>query len=148
MAGRGARFTRHDRQGRDELVLRDGTITVDGRDRRPVEITAGDTRVRVGDARVAVRARHGVIVMVTVIAGSAEISRDGQRQRIDTGLVWEPPAPPAERLGNTARRARPARCSVRNSSALGTIPCQVGAPSRHSSTTWDTERHRRERTTR
>lgn len=92
IAGDAARFERRTRHGRDELVLRDGAITIDGRDREPVDITAGATRVRVGDARVAVKARRGAIVMVTVIAGSAEVSHDGRRQIVEAGVVWEPPA--------------------------------------------------------
>lgn len=97
-----AKFERADRAGRDIVTLRTGAITVDAREARPVEIAIGATRVNVGEARVRVVAKGGVIESVTVIAGSAEVVHEGHRAVIETGELWEAPQSPATQAPATA----------------------------------------------
>ena len=61
------------RDGRDVLALADGSITIDSRDARDVDVRVADTVVHVNTARVRVHAHAGAILSVQVIAGSAEI---------------------------------------------------------------------------
>src|SRR4030095_4227402 len=67
----------------------DGEVTIDARGARPVEIATVGTRVRIGDAKVAVVAKRGVVETVTVIAGTVEVTSHGRRQVIESGTIWE-----------------------------------------------------------
>lgn len=102
LAARGADFVREQRDWADVITLRSGELSVDARDREPVTVVAGDTRVRIARARVTVVARNSVIVTAHVFAGSAEITRGTQRHLIATGEIWTPPPPPPEPTSPTA----------------------------------------------
>ena len=78
----------------------DGTSTIDARDAAPVEVVAGDTMVRVASSKVEVTSRHGVVTMVRVLAGAAQIEQTGHVQILAAGEIWvrpdEPPRQTAE----------------------------------------------------
>jgi len=99
-----ADFARERRDAQDIVMLRDGELAIDARDREPVTVVAGDTRVTIARSRVHIIARTGVIVTARVFAGSAEVTTAGKRQVIDAGAVWtrETPAEPGR---DTAPRA-------------------------------------------
>jgi TolA-binding protein len=87
--GSGGELAREAGQTSDRVQLDDGAVTIDARGTRPVEIATPGARVRIGDAKVSVLARQGVIETVTVIAGTVEVTSRGQRQVIETGTIWE-----------------------------------------------------------
>ncbi len=77
---------------KDRVVLRDGTIAIDARDRAPVAIAIGDTTFKVADARVVITAAHGVIVSAHAFAGSMERTGPESTTIISAGEIWTPPA--------------------------------------------------------
>ncbi|MEO7731514.1 MAG: hypothetical protein ABIY55_11115, partial [Kofleriaceae bacterium] len=87
-----AEFTRLTVEDREVLELRNGTVTVDARNAREVEITMRGTTVHVEDAKICVGARAGVIGTVTVFAGSAEVTSRGKLVVVEAGMVWVPDA--------------------------------------------------------
>jgi hypothetical protein len=89
-----ADFTRDDRNERDTVQLHDGTISIDARDRAPVAVAIGDTTIQVVNARVEIRAAHGLIVSAHSFAGSVERTSPESTAVITAGEVWTPP--PAE----------------------------------------------------
>ena len=76
------------RGGRDVLTLADGSITLDSRDARDVDVRVAETLVHVNTARVRVHARAGAILSVQVIAGSAEIETPSRRVRVEPETTW------------------------------------------------------------
>jgi TolA-binding protein len=89
-----ADFTRDDANERDTVQLHDGTISIDARDRAPVAVAIGDTTIQVKNARVEIRAAHGLIVSAHSFAGSVERTSPESTAVITAGEVWTPP--PAE----------------------------------------------------
>jgi hypothetical protein len=89
VAGQGGQLQHDGARPRDRVQLDDGPVTIDARGTRPVEIASPGTRVTIGDAKVAVVAKSGVIETVTVIAGTVEVTSHGRRQVIETGTIWE-----------------------------------------------------------
>jgi len=89
-----ADFTRDDANERDTVQLHDGTISIDARDRAPVAVAIGDTTIQVKNARVEIRAAHGLIVSAHSFAGSVERTSPESTAVISAGEVWTPP--PAE----------------------------------------------------
>jgi hypothetical protein len=87
-----ADFTRLTVEDREVLELRNGTLTVDARNAREVEITMRGTTVHVEDAKICVGASGGVIETVTVFAGSAEVTSRGKLVVVEAGMVWVPDA--------------------------------------------------------
>jgi len=90
--GRVADFTKVTIEDRDVLELRNGSLTVDARNAREIEITMRGTTVHVEQAKICVVARGGVISTVTVFAGSAEVSNHGKLTVVEAGMVWVPDA--------------------------------------------------------
>jgi TolA-binding protein len=90
-----ADFTRDARDAHDTIQLRDGTLSVDARDRTPVAVAIGDTTIRVTNAHVEIRAAHGVIVSAHAFAGSVERTSPESKAIISAGEVWTPPPPEA-----------------------------------------------------
>lgn len=75
-----------------ELVrISDGELAIDARDRAPITVVVGDTRVVVR-AKATIVARDGVIVSARVFAGSAEIATAGRVLVIEAGDVWTRPS--------------------------------------------------------
>jgi hypothetical protein len=95
LIARGADYARVQRGDQDLVTLRDGELSVDATDSKPVTIIAGDTRVTIASSRATVVARGGVIVTTHVFAGTAHVTTNGGRaQVIDAGDVWmRPPEP-------------------------------------------------------
>ena len=87
--GSGGELAREAGQTSDRVQLDDGAVTIDARGTRPVEIATPGARMRIGDAKVSVLAKQGVIETVTVIAGTVEVTSRGQRQVVETGTIWE-----------------------------------------------------------
>ncbi|HEY6034428.1 MAG TPA: hypothetical protein VIV58_09225, partial [Kofleriaceae bacterium] len=85
------------RDAHDTIQLRDGTISVDARDRAPVAVAIGDTTIHVANAHVEIRAAHGVIVSAHAFAGSVERTSPESKAVISAGEVWTP-SPPAASL--------------------------------------------------
>ena len=104
ISGDGADFTTSDRS--DAVQLRDGTISIDARDRTPVSVAIGDTTIQVRNAHVEIRAAHGVIVSAHAFAGSVERTSPESKAIISAGEVWTPAPPEAAlaafRVGWTA----------------------------------------------
>ena len=90
-----ADFTRDAHDAHDTIQLRDGTISVDARDRAPVAVAIGDTTIQVTNAHVEIRAAHGVIVSAHAFAGSVERTSPESTAIISAGEVWTPPPPEA-----------------------------------------------------
>jgi hypothetical protein len=90
--GGAAEFTRLSVEDREVLALRNGTLTVDARDAREVEIMMRGTTLHVEDAKICVVAHAGVIGTVTVFAGSAEVTSRGKLVVVEAGMVWMPDA--------------------------------------------------------
>lgn len=72
------------------VVLRDGTISIDARDRAPVAVAVGDTKLRVHNAHVEIKAAHGVIVSAHSFAGSVERTSPESKAVIQAGEEWAP----------------------------------------------------------
>jgi ferric-dicitrate binding protein FerR (iron transport regulator) len=108
--GVAAEFTRRTDAGRDVLALHNGSVTLDARNTRDVDVVARDATIHVDHAKARVSVRPGGM-SVTVFAGSVEIRAHGTRQVIEAGMVWTPDDPgPADSLrefrdGWTALRA-------------------------------------------
>lgn len=78
--------------------LSDGPVTIDARNAAPVRVAAGDTAVQISASKVEVTSRGGVVTMVRVFAGSAEIDHTGRRVVVVAGDVWVRPTGPVEAL--------------------------------------------------
>jgi TolA-binding protein len=76
---------------RDTIELRDGTLSIDARDRSPVAVAIGDTTIHVANAHVEIVAAHGVIVSAHAFAGSVERTSPESKAVISAGEVWTPP---------------------------------------------------------
>lgn len=87
-----AELTRLTLEDRDVLELRNGSVTIDARNAREVEITLRGTTVHVDHGKICVVARGGVIETVSVFAGSAEVSARGKAVVVEAGMVWVPDA--------------------------------------------------------
>jgi redox-sensitive bicupin YhaK (pirin superfamily) len=74
--------------------LPDGASTIDARNRDPVHLVAGDTAVDIAASKVEVTSRRGVVTMVRVFAGAAEIRHTGRRQILSAGEIWVRPETP------------------------------------------------------
>jgi len=75
----------------------DGTSTIDARNAAPVQVVAGDTTVRVASSQVEVTSRRGVVTMVRVLAGAAQIEQTGHVQILAAGEIWvRPDEPPRQ----------------------------------------------------
>jgi hypothetical protein len=78
----------------------EGTSTIDAHTAAPVQLVAGDTTVRVASSTVEVTSRRGVVTMVRVLAGAAQIEQTGHVQILAAGEIWvrpdEPPRQTAE----------------------------------------------------
>jgi len=79
----------------DTVQLRDGTISIDSRDRTPVAVAIGDTTIQVVNAHVEIRAVHGLIVSAHAFAGSVERTSPESSALITAGEVWTPAPPEA-----------------------------------------------------
>ena len=90
-----ADFTRDGRAEHDTIQLRDGTISIDARDRAPVAVAIGDTTIHVANAHVEIRAAHGAIISAHAFAGSVERISPESKATISAGEVWTPPPPAA-----------------------------------------------------
>jgi hypothetical protein len=99
---RDADFLREQRDWSDVVTLRAGELSIDARDREPVTVIAGDTRLRISRARVTVVARKNAIVTAHVFAGTAELTRGSERHLITAGEVWTPPTAAPEPTSPTA----------------------------------------------
>ena len=111
-----ADFTRDDANERDIVLLHDGTISIDARDRAPVAVAIGDTTIQVKNARVEIHAEHGLIVSAHAFAGSVERTSPESTAVISSGEVWTPP--PAEASLSAFRRGWQALHDGRNQEAL------------------------------
>jgi hypothetical protein len=111
-----ADFTRDDTNERDTIQLHDGTISIDARDRAPVAVAIGDTTIQVVNARVEIRAAHGLIVSAHSFAGSVERTSPESTAVITAGEVWTPP--PAEASLAAFRVGWQALHDSRNAEAL------------------------------
>ncbi|MEO6774140.1 MAG: hypothetical protein ABI467_14170 [Kofleriaceae bacterium] len=78
------------RDAHDTIQLRDGTISIDARDRTPVAVAIGDTTFRVANAHVELRAARGVVVSAHTFAGSVERTSPESKAIISAGEVWTP----------------------------------------------------------
>ena len=78
------------RDAHDTIQLRDGTISIDARDRTQVAVAIGDTTIHVSNAHVEIRAAHGVIVSAHTFAGSVERTSPESKAIISAGEVWTP----------------------------------------------------------
>lgn len=85
------------RDAHDTIQLRDGTISVDARDRAPVAVAIGDTTIHIANAHVEIRAANGVILSAHAFAGSVERISPESKAVISAGEVWTP-SPPAASL--------------------------------------------------
>lgn len=99
----GARFTQRFGREREQVALEDGTIVVDSRASRAVDIRVGDATVICDNAKVAVRARHSAIVSIQPVFGAAAMVSHGNRVVVESAtliLQDEPPAvrPPSRSL--------------------------------------------------
>jgi hypothetical protein len=110
-----ADYTR-DGEDHDTVELKDGTISIDARDRAPVAVAIGDTTIQVNNARVEIRAAHGLIVSAHAFAGSVERTSPESTAVISAGEVWTPP--PAEASLAAFRRGWQALHENHNAEAL------------------------------
>lgn len=88
---------------RDTLVFAEGTLVLDTRGSRPVDVRVGTTMVRVDDASVKIRARRRSIVSVQVIVGAARIDSAEQHVTLQRDSLWLP-GPTAQQRSLTAFR--------------------------------------------
>jgi hypothetical protein len=95
--GTGARFTRHVGFERDQVALDDGTILVDTRATRGLDIRVGDEVVRCDNARVAVRASHSAIVSIQPVFGAAAVVSHGRKVLVESTPLRLQDEPPAAR---------------------------------------------------
>ncbi|HUS31638.1 MAG TPA: hypothetical protein VMZ53_24205 [Kofleriaceae bacterium] len=72
------------------VQLHDGELTIDTRQREPVTVVTGGTRVTITSSRATVVARRGVIITAQVFAGTAEITEAGHTRIVEAGEVWTP----------------------------------------------------------
>ena len=82
----------------DIVRLKQGELTVDATEARPVQVITGDTTLSIRRAKVSVVARNGVIAQVSVFAGTAELRVASKPVVIEAGAVWERPDPRPESL--------------------------------------------------
>lgn len=80
--------TREVHGGRELVALTEGTITIDSRATRDVDLRVATSVVHIADAKVRVQVRRGAILSVAVIAGSAEIETPQRRYVIAPETVW------------------------------------------------------------
>jgi TolA-binding protein len=81
--------------------LANGTATIDARNAAPVRVVTGDTKVNIASSKVEVSSRGGVVTMVRVFAGSAQVDYSGKRQVVVAGDVWVRPAEPTATAGES-----------------------------------------------
>jgi hypothetical protein len=91
-AGKGAVLTHTPGAERDAIALTDGSVDIDTRGSRDVDVHVGRTLVRVVDSRVRIRARNNDIVSVNVVIGAARIV--GPDQVTIERHNWTAPPPP------------------------------------------------------
>lgn len=89
-ASRGAVVSHAVGRERDTIVLADGTLAIDTRSARGVDVRVGDTVVRVQDASVTIRARKRAIVSVQVVVGAARIDSAEQHVTLQRDSLWLP----------------------------------------------------------
>lgn len=75
---------------RDVVTLVDGTLTLDSRSARDVDVRIGDTTVRVVNAAVTIRAHRREIVSVQVRVGAAHIDDTDQHVMLQRDSLWMP----------------------------------------------------------
>lgn len=94
IAGTGAVLSHTQGEQRDALALADGTVDIDTRGTRDVDVHIGRTVVHVDEASVRIRAKAHAIVSVEVVVGSARIVGPDQRVTLEHDTLWtaEPPA--------------------------------------------------------
>lgn len=74
----------------DTISLVDGTLTLDTRASRLVEVHVGTTSVRVANSSVIVTARARRVISVQVVVGSARIDSAAQRVTLQRDSLWMP----------------------------------------------------------
>jgi hypothetical protein len=89
-ASAGAVLSRQVGVDRDELRLNDGTLSVDTRTARNVDVRVGDSVIRVDDASVKIKVQKRSIVSVQVAVGAAKITSPDQRVTIQRDSMWLP----------------------------------------------------------
>ena len=89
-ASRGAVVSHAIGRERDTGVLGEGTLEIDTRWARGVDVRVGDTVVRVEDAAVTIRARKRSIVSVKVIVGAARVDSAEQHLTLQRDSIWLP----------------------------------------------------------
>ncbi|MBV8759862.1 MAG: hypothetical protein JO257_21410 [Deltaproteobacteria bacterium] len=87
-AGVGAVLMHTPGTARDAVALADGTIDIDTRGARDVDVRIGRTVVRVDDARVKIRARGHAVISVEVVVGSARIIGPDKQVTLERDTVW------------------------------------------------------------
>ena len=72
------------------LTLDDGTLTLDTRGTREIDLHVGSARIRVANASITVTARAHAITSVQVVIGSARIENGPQQVTVQRGATWTP----------------------------------------------------------
>lgn len=94
----------------DTISLVDGTLTLDTRASRLVDVHVGATRVRVANASVIVTARARRVISVQVV-GSARIDSPDQRVTLQRDSLWMPAASSAAQRSMAIYRGSLARAA-------------------------------------
>jgi hypothetical protein len=89
-----ADLTRDTTPERDIVTLRAGTLAIDARATRGVQVRLATTRVEIARARAQITAKQGTIETVRVFAGSVEVIDNGKRHVIVAGATWDRLSPP------------------------------------------------------
>jgi TolA-binding protein len=105
----------------DTISLSDGTLALDTRASRFVDVQVGTTRVRVADASVIVTARAHRVISVQVVVGSARIDSADQRVTLQRDSLWMPTPTGAQRSMAIYREAWLALRAGRNREAMELI---------------------------
>ena len=103
---------------RDVLKLFEGTLDLDTRSARQVDVRVGDAVIRVDNASVQIRARQQAIVSVKVIVGSARIDSGEQHVMLQRDSVWLPGPTAAQRSLTAFRDGWLALRAGRNQQAI------------------------------
>lgn len=102
-ASSGARISHVIGDERDIVTLTDGTLDIDTRASRDVDVRIGNTVVHIADAAVTVRARKQAIVNVHVVVGAAHIDAPDGHVTLERDALWTP-TPSATQLSLAAFR--------------------------------------------
>ena len=102
-ASSGARISHVVGDERDVVTLADGTLEIDTRASRDVDVRVGNTIVHIADAAVTIRARKQAIVNVHVVVGAAHIEAPDGHVTLERDALWTP-SPTATQLSLAAFR--------------------------------------------